>query len=104
MRQVNSWDELQQPGDYLLTTRCNCCDAHGDHKAPADGGEIRYHYGGCTQPEAHTGFVLWCKCGYMFASHRDHRVLNRNPLTVRASWLCPNGCHAFITDGEWRDC
>ncbi|MGD0053354.1 MAG: hypothetical protein ABSD03_16235 [Vulcanimicrobiaceae bacterium] len=31
-----------------------------------------------------------------------HRVVQREPLTVTPSWLCPRGCHYFITDGSVR--
>jgi hypothetical protein len=99
MREVQSWDELKNPGDYMLTTSCFCGADGEDLKGPA-----KYHYPGCASPETHTGFILVCKCGGTFASHKDHRVINKSPLSVRASWLCPKGCHSFITDGVFNIC
>lgn len=29
-----------------------------------------------------------------------HQIVQRNPLTVNPSWLCPAGCHYWIRNGE----
>jgi hypothetical protein len=101
MRQVQNFDELKAPGDYMLTNRCNCgSGAEGEDLT----GPVKHHYNGCINPQTHTGFILVCQCGGTFSSHKDHRVIQREPLTVRASWLCPKGCHGFIIDGVYRPC
>ena len=29
-----------------------------------------------------------------------HQIVQREPLTVSPSWLCPSGCHYWIRNGE----
>jgi hypothetical protein len=96
--------DLKQPGDYLFNSRCVGCDAHGTSYAPEDGGEVPYHYEGCKDRTPRIGFILFCARGSVYASAREHTILSCNPLTVRASWLCPKGCHSWITDGVWSNC
>jgi hypothetical protein len=96
--------DLKQPGDYLFNSRCIGCDVHGTNQAPEDGGAIPHHYTGCTDRTPRIGFIVFCKCGNVYASAREHRILSRDPLTVRASWLRLKGCHSWITDGIWSDC
>jgi hypothetical protein len=90
---------LEAPGDYLLTSRCATCDAFGTNEPPDEGGEVKYHYSGCASNNPVTGFIIKCACGGTFSSHKDHRIMSKDPLTVTPSWLCPKGCHVFITNG-----
>lgn len=33
-----------------------------------------------------------------------HQIVQRQPLTVAPSWLCPSGCHYFIREGRVVRC
>jgi hypothetical protein len=39
-----------------------------------------------------------CECWSMRVP-AVHQIVQREPLTVSPSWLCPRGCHYFITNG-----
>jgi hypothetical protein len=76
MHEVESGDHLTVPGDFRIIQR-----AAG----------VQYPVIVCP------GCVKPASCG-------NHTMLSRNPLTIRASFLCSCGWHGWVTEGtmvEW---
>lgn len=45
----------------------------------------------------------WSSLSFDIPPGTGHVLVQRDPLTIRGSLLCPMGCgkHGFITDGKW---
>lgn len=55
--------------------------------------------GAPLQPSAWTFRCPQCGDCWTMRVPATHRIVQRDPLTVSPSWVCPNGCHYFIRDG-----
>ena len=88
MHEVQSWEELANPGDYMM-----CQRSQTDPDRATKGEEFP--------------MIVCPKCRKP-GSCSAHTLVQSSPLTIRASFLCPQAMpdgsglckwHGFITDG-----
>ncbi len=91
MHEVRTWDELLNPGDYLFCQRSEDDPTRATH--------------GIEFP------IIVCPKCRKAGSCSAHTLVQKSPLTIRASFLCQQqmpdgsgvcGWHGFITDG-WME-
>lgn len=62
-----------------------------------DDGTVRFEHR-CVRSD---GFAVICAPALQL--NGGHRIVNRSPLTVEPSILCPDcGTHGFIREGRWE--